>query len=867
MRLSLSQLAVLLAIAVLVGARAEGAVAPAHTLDQFAQQAWRLKDGLPQESVTALLQSRDGYLWFGTLDGLVRFDGVRFTTFNLIRELGIDSGVVLGLAQGPDGALWAATRSGVVRYRDGRFSVYDQRHGLTDLMIRCLAFDAQGVLWAGTRVGGLHRLDGERWTNSTVAQGLFDNDVRSMFAGGDGTLWVGTARGLNRLRQGRIERVQLPDTGHGPTVLALAEDEQGAIRVGTISGLLTVSRDGETVGTMLLPNRQVRALASGSNGDVWVGTTTGVARVRGQEVVEAPASDVPGRMDARSLLVDREGSLWIGTDGLGLRRLRDASVAMLRTNAGPDSNTLMSLLQAPDGAIWMAANCGGAIRWKDGVARAFTTADGLPDNCSRALALDRDGSVWVGTVAGAARISNGKVIQRVSRANGLSSDRVMALAVDRAGALWVGTTDGGLDRVDASGVTHYGLATGLTSDDVRVILEARRGGMWVGTYGGGLWHIQGDRVTTLTRKDGLTNGIVLSVHEDPDGTVWIGTNGGGLNRWANGTLRAIGTDAGLFTDGIFQILDDGRGSLWFGGNRGVSRVARAELDEFFRGKRSRVSAAWFSSAEGLAPGGVMGGAQPSGWVAASGELWFPTVDGAAVIDPRRLVVNRVPPPVHIEQLLVERNEWPDLGSARLPASSREVEVRYTAASFVAPEKVRFRYRLEGFRREWVDVGTRRAAYFTNLAPGTYRFEVQACNNDGVWNETAASLSFVVLPYFYQTRPFRLATGVLLAVLAFGAYRFRVRQLERHERELAQQVDEALAQVKVLSGLLPTCSSCKRIRDDGGEWRQMESYIRQHSQAEFSHGICPECMARLYPDFPEAHAPAALTPGHPPASRS
>jgi hypothetical protein len=363
--------------------------------------------------------------------------------------------------------------------------------------------------------------------------------------------------------------------------------------------------------------------------------------------------------------------------------------------------------------------------------------------------------------------------------------------------------------------------------------------------------LQNDRWSALTAADGLPDSDVRQVLCGKDGTIWLATPRG-LGRIREGRVSVISLANGLLSDSIFQILDDRNGSLWMGTSRGIFRVSRYQLEEFASGALRSIAATSFGVTDGLESGSVMGGAQPAGWRAADGRLWFPTIVGAAVVDPRRLIRNKVPPSVLIEGLIVDRKaidraRWRE-DSITLPAGSREVEIRYTAPSFVSPDRVRFQYRLEGYNGDWEDLATRRVVYFTNLAPGAYRFHVRACNDDGVWNETGASLAFAVAPHFYQTGAFYMLAALLVGALTAGAFRLRISQLRRRERELAHQVEQALAEVKVLSGLLPICASCKRIRNKAGQWSQIEAYIRSHSQAEFSHGICPDCMIKLYPEF-------------------
>jgi len=424
------------------------ALDPARRLADYARDAWTMTDGLPQESLTAILQTRDGYLWLGTLDGLMRFDGVRFETFKLIRHAGMEGNVVLGLAEGPPGTVWIATRAGVCRYAGGRFSVPAELGSLATELVRSVTVDAAGALWIGTRSSGLHRLLNGALTRWTSLDGLAGDDVRAVAVGAGGTVWAGTTDRLSRVGNGRAERIAFGETPEQRMVLSLVTRASGELWAGTSDGIWAVTGDGRVASTGARPlaGFQVRALTEDADGSVWAGLSTGLARVRNGVVDLTQGRDLLTHADIRSLATDREGSLWIGTDGGGLNRFRDASVVMVRSGVNPDSDTLMAVTEDGAGTIWTAANCGGVIRWPGGVPTAITAKDGLPDDCTRSLAASPDGSMWVGTIGGLARIAGHRVTS-FTTADGLSSNRIMSIAIDRDGSVWIGTTDAGLDRL------------------------------------------------------------------------------------------------------------------------------------------------------------------------------------------------------------------------------------------------------------------------------------------------------------------------------------------------------------------------------------------------------------------------------------
>ena len=338
----------------------------------------------------------------------------------------------------------------------------------------------------------------------------------------------------------------------------------------------------------------------------------------------------------------------------------------------------------------------------------------------------------------------------------------------------------------------------------------------------------------------------MSLLEDTDGVLWVATRGG-LTRYQNGQFFNIREADGLPDNFIFNVLDDGLGSFWLSTGRGICRVRKADLDALAGGKRHKIEAMALGYRDGLRTVALVAGNQPNACVGEAGRLLFCSLKGLIMVSPVDQTSNRRVPPVFVEKVLINKQEKPADRPADLPPGSGEFEIHYTALSYAAPEKDRFKYQLEGIDTDWIDAGQRRFAYYASLPPGAYQFHVIACNNDGVWNQTGATYAFHLQPHFYQAKWFPVLLLALFTGLAGGGYLLRIRRLEAHERELQRRVDEAMARVKVLSGLLPICGGCKKIRDDLGYWNQIESYIMRYSDIEFSHGLCPDCLKRLYPE--------------------
>jgi ligand-binding sensor domain-containing protein len=834
--------AVLGALAGLIAVPAS-ALEPSRPLSHYGLDAWRTTDGLPQNSVQAILQTGDGYLWVGTVEGLARFDGLAFTTFDTSNSA-IRRNDITCLQEDRAGALWVGTfHGGLTRHFRGEFRTYGTADGLSSEDVNAIAEGPDGTLWVGTSDAGLNRLvDGVVTARYRAGpDGLPDDSVRSLRASRDGTLWIGTEAGLARFRAGRFTVYRKADGLPEDFVTALAEDGAGGLWVGTAAGL--ARWDGRRFTTYALgaglPNANVHALHVDRAGHVWIGTDGGLTRFRDGRFEVLTNEDGLTQDVVLALASDREGSLWIGTDGGGLNRVKDAKIVTLRS---ADPGWLENITTvAPDGqgGLWSGGPGGQVSRLSQGTIRALPSVAALKRGHIRALESHGD-ALWIGSDHGL-YVHRGGTFEPFGARVGLPEGAVRALLHDRAGTFWVGTDGAGVARLVNGRFVLLGESEGLAGNRVRFLHEDRKGRLWIGCYGGlSLW--EGGRFVNFGPEQGLTDTLVRSVHEDSSGVMWIGTYGGGLFRFADGRFVRFGGKEGLPSEIIYGISEDRGGHLWMSCNKGVFRVSKRELDAVAAGRAARVQATIFGVDE--MKGNECNGGNPAVVRMADGTLWFPTLKGVARVDPERLPHNGVPPAVVIEGLTV--NGRPAGEPARLAAGRQNLEFRYAALSFLAPGRVSVAYKLEGFDGEWIDAGRRRVAYYTNLPPGPYTFRVTATNEDGVANEAGASFSLYQDARLHQRPAFWLAVALGAVLLGYGAYRARTAQLRAHERELEGRVAAALADVKVLSGLLPVCASCKKIRDDKGYWTQIESYIRDHSEADFSHGICPECLTRLYP---------------------
>jgi signal transduction histidine kinase/ligand-binding sensor domain-containing protein/ActR/RegA family two-component response regulator len=762
---------------------------PNKQIGQFVRTVWEANDGLPQNSVLAMLQTRDGYLWLGTEEGLVRFDGATFEVFNPANTPELPGKSIKSLFEAPDGSLWIGMVGGLARLKDGHFTGYSTAQGLPHDWISAVGGDRAGHVWLGTFGGGVLRFANGNATAFTTRDGLPDDFVWAVRETRDGSLWIGSNGGLTKMTGDRFVTYTTRDGLPDNRVKSLWESRDGSLWIGTEKGLARsrggtfdtyTTRDG-------LSDNTVSALYEDAEGSLWIGTNEGVNRWTGHGFDVFTAKEGLSDNSVASLTGDLEGNLWIGTSGGGITKLTDRSFSTLSKEEGLSSVIARTVLEGRDGTIWIGTQNGGLNRVKDGrVIAVYTRRDGLPEDTVTALLERADSSLWIGTAAvGLARLHEGAVT--AVRPDLFKTDSIRALFEGRDGTLWIGTSGQGLKILRGGQVTVWNAKAGL-SDVVRSFYEDPRGTVWVGSDAGLSRYING-RFETLTAAQGVFGKSVMTISGDADGTIWAGTLGDGLYRYKDGAFTHFSTANGLFDDIVFQIVDDQRGSLWMTCNRGVFRVSKQILNDVAEGRAKAIVSTAFSGADGMRGAECNGNAQPAGMRTRDGTLWFPTIRGAVRVRPDTLIVNGLPPAVIIERLVVDRRPVALSGDIRVPPGQGELDFRFTALSFADPTRVRFKYRLRGFDREWVDAGRRREAHYTNLPAGSYQFQVAAQNNDGVWNEQGATVRVRLEPHFYETTLFYTALAVAAALAISGFFRLRVHRVRQQAAALEQIVED------------------------------------------------------------------------------
>jgi ligand-binding sensor domain-containing protein/signal transduction histidine kinase len=787
----------------LLGALPASALDPARRLTQYLQRIWQTRQGLPQSSILAIHQTRDGYLWLGTDEGVVRFDGVRFTSPEELDGLALPKMSVRQLAEDSRGGLWIATsNAGLFRIEHGSIARFSKRDGLPSEHVACLFPGRDSDLWACT-VKGLARIrDGKIHVAGVAGEPFAAAAQRkdgSIWAGGDGpslTIWNGsqlTSYALQSLP--RYARVQ-----------AMFSDSDDALWIGTTAGLIRLQYGREQRFTKAdgLANDSVLSLAEGRNASIWIGTDGGFSRWRKGEVESFLPKNGLSQSTVASLYEDREGSLWVGTKR-GLNQFLDRRTLPFTTAEGLPSDDTGPVFQDPRGVIWVGTLGAGLARFDGRRSSVLTKQDGLSSNSILALAGDAKGTLWVGTDAGLDQIRDGRI-------DAIFPGAIRSLYQDGAGTLWIGTLKGPAVLRDGSIVRLN------RSDAVVSFVEA--GGTVLGAVEG--IGIKAYDERTLREVPGPTLAIrdADTFYRDPKGRVWIGGIGSGLHLLDGGKQVDFSMKDGLFDDEIYGIVADRQDRLWLASSKGIFSVNLPDLLQFATGKAPNVASTPFSPLDGLQTVECKPGVQPAVWRMRDGRLSFSTIRGLIAIDPDQTPLKMDAPPVVIESVAIDGRSQRLSNVRQLTPGDENLEFRYTALSLRAPQRITFRYKLEGFDREWVDAGTRRQAFYTNLRPGDYRFRVTACNADGTCNEAGTSVAFVLPARFYQQTWFYVAGAVLLALLARCAYVFRIRNIERQfgailaERgRIARELHDTLLQgfsgvtmeMQALAGRLPNGS--------------------------------------------------------------
>jgi signal transduction histidine kinase/ligand-binding sensor domain-containing protein len=769
---------------------------PRRAFTQYTRTVWTQEHGLPQDTIRAITQTKDGYLWLGTDEGLAQFDGFEFVVFS--KENGaLPSNSVNALWAAGDGSLWIGTPGGLTVYRNRKFTTYTKKDGLGDSFVNAITEDRSGALWVAAGAG-LSRFENGKFTNYNPRRDLPFEAIRTVYTGRDGVVYAAGLAGVAERQGDRFVSLISSSSGMQDNLVGtLTQDRQGNLWLAGSLGLVMRTPGGKLRRFTTadgLPDNVVRSLWEDRNGNLWAGTNAGLARLEnGRFTSNRPASARESDW-VRCIYEDTEGNLWVGMNS-GLSRFRDDAFTNYGEAEGLPSDEPNTVFQDHRGGIWIGFHDRGLALLSGDKPQVYTTGDGLPSNEIFSIREDRSGDLLLATRDGLSRMHAGHF------SNQVVDDRHLVYDVleDHRGRVWVGTP-AGVSVLEGHRARNVIPGGPLLNNSAVVLCETRDGAMWAGTYGQGLWVLKDGAPRLYTTADGLANDQIRSLVEDPDGTLWIGTFGGGLNALRNGRFFHVTRKEGLLSDNISHVEDDGRGSLWLSTTRGICRVGKQQLNDYLSGKIHSITPVNYGAADGLrsaqcAPGYPSSG---GGTRTSDGRLWFPTSRGLAVLDPNQAPPSLAAPVVHLTDVQIDGKSAALDKSADLPAGNGRIQFRYTGIYLSAPERVLYSYRLEGLDRDWIGPTSRRVTNYNSLAHGRYRFVVRAVIPGGLASE--AAFGFELLPHYYETAWFRCLCLAAFAAAMWGLYQLRVHQIRQRfafvleERaRLAREIHDTLAQ--------------------------------------------------------------------------
>jgi ligand-binding sensor domain-containing protein/serine phosphatase RsbU (regulator of sigma subunit) len=834
---------------------------PQKAISQYQCDIWQKPQGLPQNSIYSITQGHNGYLWLASYEGIGRFDGVEFKIYNTSNVKALRTSGALVVYEDLDKSLWFGTNNGgLTKMKDGKFTTYTKANGLSHDAITALVQSPDSTLWIGTR-RGLSKFKNGKFTNYYRKDGLPSSRINTLYITKDNTLWIGTSQGVCSYKDNEFTDYTNKILLFSRNVTSLLEDGHGQIWIGTHADLVRWNIENEKQDNFHmkegLTDKYITCLAQDHFGTLWIGTQSGgINRLTETEFLsEKPrfthftVREGLSANSVRAIYEDREGSLWIGLNRGGLNRLRDGKFNNYSETEGLPDNMVNCVLEAKDGKIWIGTVSRGVSYFQGGKFRTFGKAQGLSNNYIRTIAEDDEGQIWVGTYGGGINVLSFEneedsipKVKQYSTVEGLAGNVIRSISKGKNGALWIGTRTG-LSKYKKGKFTNYSNREGLSENSILPVLEDRKGNLWAGTDGGGLNCVAPNgKVTVYSTSEGLNSDLIFSLYEDREGSIWIGTKGG-LTRIKNNKVQSITVHDGLANDAIHSITEDDWHRVWMSSSNGIFWVKKKDLESFFDGKTKKVKCTVYGEDDGMKSSDCA----PSVCRDRNGHLWYPTTAGLAVINPYNIRLNQLKPPVVINKVMADNKTYEVHERMEFAPGTSKFELHYAGLSLLAPNKVMFEVKLEGYDDDWIYVGSKREAYYNNLAPGWYTFRVRATNSDGLWNKEGTKIAFYIEPYFYQTRWF-LALMVLLVIsLGFLFYYLRVIRLQKRNEELESKIHERTKEIQTKAEELTTMDKVVRTINQEVKLEKVLQVLLEQAMA-----LMPDVEKGIFLDYSSQH---------------
>ena len=768
---------------------------PEKPIHQNIQTVWTSNQGLPSDNITSVLQDNKGYIWIGTFNGLVKFEGIKFKVFSHNSQNGFKSNSATVIFEDSKKTLWIGTNgNGLAAYKKNEFTMFTMENGLVSNYINTISEDDSGNIWIGTRKG-LNLLN-ESWKISTLDYLEIKNEsINIAYKDQNGKMLIAAGKsGLFEVFENRLKQTKYSKFLKNFEILSILDDKNGKIWIGTKNNGLFIYNDGKLKSYPVLDNinvKTVNTIKYGNKKSVWICTDSGIFRFYNNNFSAYTEKSGLSNNQVVDFYEDLEGNAWIATSRGGLIKLSESKFYSISKKHGLIHNTTNVIMNDKDGNYWIGTDKGLSL-YRNSSFLDHPLTKKMSNIRVRHIIQDSSDKIWVCTYSklGIVSFADGK-IKSYSTENGLSSNRCRFVLEDKDGKIWVGTSNG-LNTIVNNRIINYTKKDGLNDNYILSLFRDSRENIWITTNGGGVNLFKNDNFISYSTKDGLASDVVFSVFEDSRSTLWFATNNG-LSRYKNNKFLNYSVEDGLFGNAVFQILEDRKGKFWMTADIGIFTAELVDMEHFAERKLNKIKMKLYDNLDGLP-----GASTPVSWGIhnKNGEIWFPTLNGVANLNTLALISNQFKPPVFIEEILVDNRKYSPDNSLILKPDYKRITINFAALSFVVPDKVKFKYILEGFDDDWSDISTERHASYTILPPGNYNFRVIAVNNDGLWNKDGISFKIIQKPYFYQTIWFNLLLILIFFFIVFAVFIFRIRNLRKNKLKLETLVQQRTKEISI-----------------------------------------------------------------------